>query len=111
MTQKLKDIEQLLIDDGYFDLKEVDGVIIGLYKFMFTIGLMVDIKVEECFGLNITTYKYRYCYPYEKSLECLMALKIYDGTGDPIGGWVKQKGSGIDRVNPSIENDWINNRK
>jgi hypothetical protein len=106
-----KELEQILISDGYFNLKEVDGIIIGLYKFMFTIGLMVDIKVESGFGQQISSYKYRYCYPYDKSLECLMDLELYDGIGDPIGGWVKQKGYGIDRVNPQIEKDWINNRK
>lgn len=100
------ELEQLFLNEGYFNLKEVNGKIYGLFKFMFTIGLMCDLKLESCFGMNLPSYEYRYCYPYEKTEECLLALKVYDGIGDPIGSWVKQKGGGIDRINPAID-DWI----
>jgi hypothetical protein len=108
LTPELK--EQLLAD-GYFHLKEVDGKICGLMRFAFTVGLMVNITLDEVFGTSLSEYEYRFCYPYEKAEECLLDLKVYKYGEDPIGGWVKQKGSGIDRVNPAIEDEWLNNRK
>ena len=97
------ELEQVLLDDGYFELKEVNGKVNGLFKFAFTIGLVCDLKIRH----GYSEYAYRYCYPYEKTAECLLAHKIYDGVDDPIGGWIKQKGGGIDRINPAIADDWI----
>ncbi len=104
-----KGLEQILLEEGYFELKEVNGKVYGLYKFMFTIGLICGLKLEDVFGMNLPTYEHRYCYPYPKTEECILALKVYEGIGDPIGGWIKQKGGGIDRINPAIEDEWIKN--
>ncbi len=101
-------LERILLNEGYFELKEVNGKVYGLFKYAFTIGLMCGLKLENLFGSTVSAYEHRYCYPYPKTEECLLALKVYDGIGDPIGGWIKQKGSGIDRVNPDIVDDWIN---
>ena len=106
-----EELIEILEADGYLQLREVDGVIIGLYKFAFTIGLMVNVKLDQVFNMTVTEYEYRFCYPYEKVHECVIDLKLYRYGVDPIGGWVKQKGNGIDRVNPAIEDEWINSRK
>jgi hypothetical protein len=105
------ELEETLRADGYFFLREIDGKICGLMKFAFTVGLMVNITLDEMFITPMSQYEYRFCYPYEKAQECLNDLTIYKYGVDPIGGWVKQKGSGIDRVNPVIEKEWINSRK
>lgn len=106
-----EEVRTILEEDGYLQLREVDGVICGVMRFAFTLGLMVNIKLDEVFNMSLSEYEYRYCYPYEKSVECLNDLAVYKYGEDPIGGWIKQKGSGIDRVNPAIEDKWINNRK
>lgn len=105
------EVKAILEKDGFFDLKEVDGVICGLQRFMFTIGLMVNITVEDFCGIPGGVYEYRYCYPYEKTAECLVDLVLYKYGVDPLGGWIKQKGGHIDRVNPAIEDEWLNSRK
>lgn len=101
--------KEILDNEGYFEYKEVNGKVYGLYKFAFTVGLMCDLKLDSLFGgMLIVTYKHRYCYSYANLDECLLALKVYEGIGDPIGSWVKQKGGGVDRVNPDIVDEWIN---
>lgn len=96
LTEELKkDLES----NGYFDLKECNGIILGMMKFAFTLAIVVDIKELD--------YDHRYCYPYEKTLDCLMAYKIYEGLGDPIGPWVKNKGWNRDRLNPELESEHI----
>ena len=105
------ELEETLLADGYFHLRVIDGKICGLQKFAFTVGLMINITLDEMFSTPMSQYEYRFCYPYEKAAEALLALEFYKYGEDPIGGWVKQKGGGIDRVNPAIEDEWINNRK
>jgi len=97
------ELEQHLKDEGFIKLKEVNGIIIGIYRYMFTIAIVVDIDKDG--------YQHRYCYPYENTMDCLMAFEIYDGTGDPIGRWIKNKGWNRDRLNPEIEHEHINNNK
>lgn len=97
------ELEKYLNEQGYFNLKVVDGKICGLMKFMYTIGLVVNIKEWD--------YEYRYCYPYANTAECLLDFGVYKYGVDPIGGWVKQKGGNIDRVNPAIEEEWLKNRE
>ena len=105
------ELEDTLHADGYLCLREIDGKICGLMKFAYTVGLIVDITMENVFGKEYSTYQFRYCYPYEKTREAVADLLVYKYLVDPIGGWVKQKGGIIDRVNPAIEDEWINNRK
>lgn len=94
------ELKQQLEKDGYFELKEANGIILGLMRFAFTLAIVVDIKSDGF-------YEHRYCYPYAETLDCLMSYKIYDGIDDPIGKWVKNKGHDRDRVNPAIEQEWI----
>jgi hypothetical protein len=99
---KLTDeIKQSLESDGYFELKESNGFILGLMKFAFTLAIVVDIH-------NDGSYEHRFCYPYGKALECLMAYKLYEGIDDPQGSWIKNKGWNVDRLNPAIAHLHIN---
>ena len=90
-----------LTKENYYMLKEINGVIYGLYEFMYTIGLVVNINPK--LDMWSDQYDYRYCYPKEKLRECILALHVWDGKGDPIGPWIKQKGGGIDRTNPLLK--------
>lgn len=80
--------------EGYREIREVPGRgLCGLFNFMFTLGLVV--------GLDSVGYKFRYCYPHEKAFEAIVALKLWDGIGDPSGSWIKRKGDGGDFLNPN----------
>jgi hypothetical protein len=46
-------------------------------------------------------YEYRFCYKNHN--EAVKALEVWEGTGDPPGNWIKQKGLGEDRPNPNYE--------
>ena len=77
---------------GYFHVRRLpSGEIVGLAPFVSTIGLVR--------GLNPSGYTSRFCYP---SIEdAIAAISSWTGDGDPPGPWLKEKGIGIDRANPS----------
>lgn len=77
-TKLINNLEQ----EGYFNLREVDGKMCGLYRFLFTTGLVV--------GIDAYGYQGRYCY--STTLEARDALTHWDGKGDPSGEWIKYKG-------------------
>lgn len=77
---------------GYSNLRQVNAVLCGLLPFVFTTGLMVDLRE---FG-----YELRYCY--EREDEALAALDGWDGEGHPDGPWIKCKGRGVDLLNPAL---------
>jgi hypothetical protein len=54
----------------------------GVKHMIYTASLIV--------GLNEEGYRYRYCYP--TLFDALEALRVWDGTGDPPGPWIKLKG-------------------
>ena len=95
------EVSNRLTREGYYMLKEMNGVIYGLYDFIFTTGLVVNIN--PVLDIWSDQYEYRYCYPKEKLRECILALHIWDGKDDPTGPWIKQKGPGIDRLNPQFK--------
>jgi len=83
-------LRKQLENENYTNLKEIPGRgVCGLWKFLFTTGL--------CFGLDQYGYVGRYCY--ETTQEAEIALKYWDGVGDPPGFWLKYKGEGGDRSN------------
>lgn len=57
--------------------------------FIFTFGLLV--------GLDKYSFRTRFCY--ESLAQALVALVTWDGTGDPPGDWIKEKGR-MERNNP-----------
>lgn len=94
-NNRLEILREELTNEGYYNLKVVEGRgICGMMRFIFTTAI-----VE-----NITSigYKGRWCYPHELVKECLVAYTIWDGKEDPIGGWIKYKGSHDEYCNPKI---------
>lgn len=87
------EFEKELKSQGYYEATEVpDRGICAIMPFMYTYGL--------CYGIDETGYVGRYCY--SNAYEALLALKAWDGEGDPIGNWIKHKGK-IEYSNPNYE--------
>lgn len=69
---------------GYGTCRQLpDGKWIALHQFIFTYGIVYDIKEF--------TYVRRWCYPKENFAEALKAYEEWDGTGKPPGPWVAEK--------------------
>ena len=84
------DLNKILED--YEEIREIsERGICGLYNFMFTTGLVI--------GITKTSYTGRYCFP--SKTEAIKAIRSWDGTGDPIGDWIKYKGYPDERSNPN----------
>jgi hypothetical protein len=59
-------------------------------------------------GIDRTGYRGRWCYPHAKVMDLVLAYKVWDGKGDPMGGWVKYKGD-VEYSNPNfVENEQDN---
>jgi|ERR1041384_7816981 hypothetical protein len=90
--------QEFFAASGYFAVRQLpDGRWIGLQRFLFTFGLCVDLN-ERHGG-----YETRFCYEIEYAEDAVDAVMKWDGTGDPPGRWLKQKG-GIERMNPHHPN-------
>lgn len=87
---------QQIKSEGYTNLKEISGKMYGIYRFIFTTGLVV--------GIDEVGYESRYCYKHHN--DAVKALNDWDGIGDPSGNWIKHKGAGIDRSNPNYEKEY-----
>ena len=82
-----------LLYQGYLYPRRLpSGTWIAVQQFLFTWGLMVD--------LDETGYQYRFCY--EHLHDALWAVRNWDGTGDPPGPWIKEKGRRGERSNPLL---------
>lgn len=81
-----------LTECGYTDLRQLPtGELAGVMRYLFTGGLVV--------GLTAGSYRTRYCYPTLE--EAKQALALWDGQGDPEGGWIKRKGD-AEYLNPAF---------
>lgn len=86
-------------EDGFYNLKYVDGKICGMQDYLFTTAIVV--------GISENGYARRYCYP--KFEDALKAFLIFDSLQNhPEGNWVKVKGSSndgtsLDEINPNLE--------
>jgi len=63
----------------------------GVQPFMFSCGLLTELRFFDEFGVEDGGYDYaaRYCYP--NLTEALAAIATWDGQGDPPGPWIKEK--------------------
>jgi hypothetical protein len=92
-TDRDDEMIKLLYREGYQGVKRLEtGQYAGIMRMFYTAGLFV--------GLDESGYKTRYCY--ETMSEATAALLIWDGQGDPPGGWIKAKGEGRDQLNPNL---------
>jgi len=81
---KQNSLTRMLVSEGYYNLRVLpNGVVIGLYDFIFTVGL--------CYGLDETGYSGRYCYPKENKGDAVIAVLTWNGLGQPSGQWVAHK--------------------
>jgi hypothetical protein len=85
-------LHDLLVSQGYTDLRSVGASLCGLSRFVYTTGLVA--------GLTAEGYERRYCYEHETDARA--ALLTLDGCGHPSGPWIKCKGAGIDLLNPGL---------
>ncbi len=92
-----EDERKILIECGYIKFKRaMDGSIIGLYGYLFSLGLQNDIEISEIFN----EYKDRYCYPIDTPEQIMLAVNAFeswDGVSEPKAGWVKYKGRSGER--------------
>ncbi len=84
--------------NGYYNIKELHGKLVGLLSFALTTGLVV--------GIDRTGYSRRYCYEFED--EAKAALEAMDNHAEhPSGNWIKCKGTykglPVDLLNPNLE--------
>lgn len=90
MNEETSQLIDQLRDEGYYALRELPGRgICGLYRFIFTVGLV--------YGIDKYGYKGRWCYG--DNLEARKALEEWEGAGDPGGNWIKYKGIGGEHKN------------
>lgn len=76
------DQRQFYQDMGYEAVHKLNGEIVGLYQFIFTVGIVV--------GIDETGYKHRFCY--DSALKAAIALGKWgtDGGNEPKG-YIKRK--------------------
>jgi hypothetical protein len=87
--------DDFLEEEGYIGPRQLPtGDWLAVRPMVATVGLFV-IENGDDIG-----YRYRYCYP--NLVSAVIDLHLWNGQGDPTGPWVKQKGSGYDRLNPAL---------
>jgi len=88
MTRLTPGLQTFLENEGYCHLTEIEGRgICAVYKFMFTFAIV--------YGIDEHGYRGRWCY--SGSIEPAVALRQWNGIGDPLGNWIKYKGEGGER--------------
>lgn len=88
-------MSRILDENKYFDYRIIPGRgIVGLMRFVFTIGLV--------YGIDEDFYEGRYCF--HTLADAREALNSWDGVGDPPGQWIKHKGR-IEYRNPDYIED------
>jgi len=86
--------KEAMEQEGYREVRQMkNGEGTGILKMNYTYGLHV--------GLNELGYRGRYCYQYKK--DAIEAILSYEGEGDPIGPWIKYKGSDGERLGPGAK--------
>jgi hypothetical protein len=82
--------EEQFAELGYEAVRKLDtGEWAGLMRFMFTTGLVV--------GLDSFGYRTRFCFKHRS--DALASITAWNGSGDPPGPWIKEKGR-VERSNP-----------
>lgn len=93
----MKPLPQLLAENGYTHLVELDGKLCGILAMAYTWAIVV--------GLTKDGRERRYCF--ERWADAVRSINEWDGTGHPPGPWLKVKGrfngEPIDAINPKLE--------
>lgn len=70
------ELEKLLIENNYENVREIDGMVCAISRFMFTVGV--------CYGIDLTGYRGRFCFDSYQNAE--LFLKEWDGKTPPVIG-------------------------
>lgn len=68
--------EQAATDNGYKNIRVIDGVVCGTMRFMFTVGV--------CIGIDDVGYSGRFCF--NTQMEADLFLAEWDGQTMPVIG-------------------------
>lgn len=92
-TLTAQEMHELAAASGYFGYMKAPatGEWMTVCRFIFTWGLLV--------GVDRVGYRTRFCYHH--GADALVALATWDGSGDPPGDWIKEKGRN-ERDNPNL---------
>lgn len=101
MNLSLEVIEKLE-KEGYFNIVEIPYKgICGLYRFIFTTGLV--------YNIDFIGYEGRYCY--SNLFDAKKALDKWNGINDPDDEfWIKHKGFKKEYPNPKNNKNYENNK-
>ena len=66
-------IEERIAENGYTDIRIINGMICGISRFIYTCGV--------CYGLDETGYVGRYCF--DSHQNAALFLKDWDGLATP----------------------------
>jgi len=81
MTDDKEELLKWLAANGYSNIREINGELVGVTQMMFTGSIVI--------GMDRVGYRTRYCYPTIE--DARKALETWTGEGDPPGPWIKQK--------------------
>jgi hypothetical protein len=70
------EFEKFLTEEGYTNVRVIDGVICATLRFIYTVGV--------CYGLDSTGYRGRFCFDSQQNAE--LFLKDWDGVSLPVIG-------------------------
>ena len=70
------DLEQMLVDNGYQNIREIDGMVCAAMRFIFTVGV--------CYGIDQTGYRGRFCF--DTYQNAMLFLDEWDGRTIPVVG-------------------------
>lgn len=70
------DLERFLLSEGYTNLRDIEGMVCGCYRFIFTSGV--------CYGIDFGGLAGRFCF--DTKANARLFLKEWDGIEKPIVG-------------------------
>lgn len=70
------EFENLLADEGYTNVREIDGMVCATHRYIYTVGV--------CYGIDMTGYRGRFCFDSQQNAE--LFLKDWDGQTMPVIG-------------------------
>ena len=70
------ELEQMLIDNGYENIREINGMVCATSRFIFTVGV--------CYGIDMIGYKGRFCF--DNYAFAQLFLEEWDGVTPPVIG-------------------------
>lgn len=70
------ELTNFLVDEGYSNIHEIDGMVCATLRFIYTVGVV--------YGIDWTGYRGRFCFESQQCAE--LFLKDWDGKTLPVVG-------------------------